>query len=104
LQYAAEELEAVAKILPRHKDLAGSERGRATAQAALGYLARTYLVKEDYQKAAAACKQIMDYGDNTIDPDYQKLFYPSGAESNERAGTDGRCCNAKAGAEHRAGR
>ena len=83
LQYAAEELEAVAKILPRHKDLAGSERGRATAQAALGYLARTYLVKEDYQKAAAACKQIMDYGDNTIDPDYQKLFYPSGAESNE---------------------
>lgn len=28
----------------------------------------------------------------------------SGAKSNERAGTDGRCCNAKAGAEHRSGR
>ncbi|MCM0717160.1 RagB/SusD family nutrient uptake outer membrane protein [Parabacteroides sp. W1-Q-101] len=83
LQYAADELEAVAQILPRHKDLAGSERGRATAQAALGYLARTYMVMENYQKAAAACKQIMDYGDNAIDPDYQKLFYPAGAESSE---------------------
>lgn len=83
LMYAAEELEAVPKILPRHKDLPGSERGRATAQAALGYLARTCLIMEDFPRAAAACKQIMDYGDNAIDPDYQKLFYPSGAESSE---------------------
>lgn len=83
LKYAASELEEVAKILPRHKDLPQSERGRATAQAALGYSARTYLVMEEFEKAQAACKQIIDYGDNTIDPNYQTLFYPSGANSNE---------------------
>lgn len=83
LSYAAEELDAVSKILPRFKDLPGSERGRATAQAALGYLARTYLVMEDFTKAAAACKQIIDWGDNAIDPNYQTLFYPSGAGSSE---------------------
>lgn len=83
LNYAAEELKAVSEILPRHKDLPGSERGRATAQAALGYLARTYLIMEDFEKAAGPCKQIIDWGDNAIDPDYQKLFYPSGAGSSE---------------------
>ena len=40
LKYAADELKAVAGILPRHKDLLSTEQGRATAQAALGYLAR----------------------------------------------------------------
>lgn len=83
LKYAAEELEAVSKILPRQCDLPKSERGRATAQAALTYLARTFLVMENFTQAAAACKQIMDWGDNVIDPEYQKLFYPSGAESRE---------------------
>ena len=83
LQYAAEELTAVSKILPRHKDLPDSERGRATAQAALVYLARTYLVMEDFKNAASACEQIISWGDNKIDPDYQKLFYPAGKESDE---------------------
>lgn len=83
LKYAADELDAISKILPRHKDLPSSELGRATAQAALAYLARTYLVMEDFTNAAAACKQIIDWGDNALDPDYQKLFYPSGEESSE---------------------
>lgn len=83
LQYAADELKAVAQILPRHKDLPGAELGRATAQAALGYLARTYLVMEDFKSAANACEQIISYGDNALDPNYQTLFYPSGETSSE---------------------
>lgn len=83
LQYAADELKAVAQILPRHKDLPGAELGRATAQAALGYLARTYLVMEDFKSAANACEQIINYGDNALDPNYQTLFYPSGETSSE---------------------
>ena len=83
LQYAADELKAVAQILPRHKDLPGTELGRATAQAALGYLARTYLVMEDFRSAANACEQIISYGDNALDPNYQTLFYPSGETSSE---------------------
>ena len=83
LEYAASELDEVSKVLPRQKDLQGSELGRATAQAALAYLARTYMILEDYPKAAQACKQIMDWGDNELEPDYQKLFYPSNRANKE---------------------
>lgn len=83
LQYAIDELKAVSELLPRHKDLPNSERGRATAQAALVYLARTYLVAKDYKNAAATCKQIIDWGDNSLDPDYQKLFYPGSLHNKE---------------------
>lgn len=83
LQYAIDELKDISTILPRYKDLSASERGRATAQAALVYLARTYLVAKDYKGASTACKQIIDWGDNKLDPNYQKLFYPSGATSSE---------------------
>lgn len=83
LEYAAKELDDVSKILPRQKDLPSTELGRATAQAALAYLARTYMVLEDYPKAAQACWQIMEFGDNEIDPDFQKLFYPAGKDSKE---------------------
>ena len=83
MSYAIKELEEVATILPRQKDLVNNELGRATAQAALGYLTRCYMVMEDYANAAKASKQIMDYGDNAIDPDYQKLFMQSGESSSE---------------------
>lgn len=83
LGYAAQELKAVAEILPRHKDLPSSQAGRATAQAALAYLARTYLVLENFQEAAAACEQIIEWGDNQLAADYQSLFYQSGEGSSE---------------------
>lgn len=83
LQYAIDELTTVADILPHHKDLPSSERGRATAQAALVYLARTHLVAHNYKEAAAACKKIIDWGENKLDTDYQKLFYPSAINSPE---------------------
>ncbi len=83
LQYAADELKDVANILPRQKDLPKNELGRATAQAALVYLARTYLIMEDFENAAIACGQIIEWGDNQIDPDYQGLFYQTGEESSE---------------------
>ena len=69
LQYAIDELTEIADILPHHKDLPASERGRATAQAALVYLARTHLVAKNYKEAAAACKKIIDWGDNKLDAD-----------------------------------
>ena len=83
LQYAIDELTEIADILPHHKDLPASERGRATAQAALVYLARTHLIAKNYKEAAAACKKIIDWGDNKLDPDYQKLFYPGAINSSE---------------------
>lgn len=83
LEYAATELEDVATILPRHKNLPSSELGRATAQAALAFLVRTYMVMEEYGKAAQACKQIIDWGDNALESNYQELFYPSNRNNKE---------------------
>lgn len=83
LEYAATELADVATILPRHKDLPGAELGRATAQAALAFLVRIYMVMEEYGKAAQACKQIIDWGDNALESNYQELFYPSNRNNRE---------------------
>ncbi|MDL2255754.1 RagB/SusD family nutrient uptake outer membrane protein [Parabacteroides sp. OttesenSCG-928-K15] len=83
LNYVAKELEEIADQLPRQKDLPGSELGRATAQAALIFLARTHLLAKNYSAAAAACKKIIDWGDNSLHNNYQTLFYPSGKSSAE---------------------
>lgn len=83
LSFIAKELEEIAGILPHQKDLSGSELGRATAQAALVFLTRTHLLQKDYTAAAAACRKIIDWGENSLHPDYQTLFYPAGKSSSE---------------------
>lgn len=83
IKFTIDELTEVAKVLPRHKDLTNSERGRATVQAALVYLARTHLMNNDYRAASEACKQIIDWQDNRLAESYQKLFYPSSMNSSE---------------------
>jgi len=77
------ELIDAAKDLPRYKDLPAAEIGRATTQAALGFLGRLYMVKKDWAKAAATYKQIMDYGDNTLNPNYTEVFNDVGIRSSE---------------------
>lgn len=82
-QYIISELTEIAPLLPRHKDIKPNERGRASRQAALAFLGRTYLGSHDYANAADAFKQIIDFGDNIIDPNYQTIFFPSNQNSNE---------------------
>ena len=82
-QFVSSELAEIAQLLPRHKDIKSSERGRASRQAALAFLGRTYLGNHDYTNAADAFKQIIDLGDNIIDPNYQTIFFPSNQNSNE---------------------
>ena len=82
-KFVVEELTAIAPLLPRHKDIKATERGRASRQAALAFLGRTYLGTNDFAKAAEAFKQIIDLGDNIIDPNYQSIFFPSNHFSNE---------------------
>lgn len=83
LDFVVKELEEVSGQLPRQKDLPASELGRAPAQAALVFLARTHLLTKNYQAAAAACKKIIDWGDNSLHTNYQTLFYPAGKTSAE---------------------
>jgi len=82
-QFVISELTEIAPLLPRHKDISSGEQGRASHQAALAFLGRTYLASHDYEDAADAFKQIIDLGDNIIDPDYQSIFFPSNEKSDE---------------------
>lgn len=82
-KFIINEFTEIATLLPRHKDIKSSERGRASSQAALAFLGRTYLGAHDYVNAASAFKQIIDFGDNIIDPNYQTIFFPSNQNSNE---------------------
>lgn len=82
-KFIVSELTEIATLLPRHKDIKSTERGRASSQAALAFLGRTYLGVHDYVNSAGAFKQIIDFGDNIIDPNYQTIFFPSNKNSNE---------------------
>lgn len=83
LKFISDELTDIAEILPHQKDLLSSELGRAPAQAALVFLARTNLLAKDYTAASAACKKIIDWEENALYPDYQTLFYSTGKTSSE---------------------
>jgi hypothetical protein len=83
IAFVEKEMSDIAEILPRHKDLPTGEKGRASAQAALVFLGRTYLADKQYAKAATTFKQIIDWGDNIIDPDYQSIFLPANENSDE---------------------
>lgn len=81
--FIIKEFTEAAADLPRFKDLKGSETGRASKQASLAFLGRTLLAAKKYSEAAAAYKEIIDLGDNAIDPDYASLFLPSNENSSE---------------------
>lgn len=82
-EWIIKELTEAAAILPRHKEIKSDEHGRASRQAALAFLGRTQLAAKKYADAAATYKQIIDLGDNIIDPDYQSIFLATNENSNE---------------------
>lgn len=83
IEFVITELKEAVNELPRYKDLTNSEIGRASKQAALAFLGRTYLGEKLFNEAAAVYKEIIDYGDNIIDDDYESLFIPSNQNSKE---------------------
>lgn len=83
VQFVISELTAATEALPDFGKLTANEIGRASKQAALGFLGRIYLAEKKYAEASAAYKRIIDKGDNKIDPDYQSLFLPSNENSSE---------------------
>lgn len=82
-KFAETEFIAAAQSLPRYGAMPQSEFGRASKQAALAFLGRLYLAEERWKDAAATYKQIIDFGDNTIDPNYSSLFDGSNENSKE---------------------
>ena len=81
--WISKELQEVADVLPRHKAILASERGRASVQAALAFLGRLQLAEKKYTEAAATYKKIIDYNENIIDPNYQTIFLSSNENSDE---------------------
>lgn len=82
-EFIIKEFTEAADALPRFKNLKASETGRASKQASLAFLGRTLLGAKKFAEAANTYKQIMEMGDNSIDPDYQSLFLPSNENSAE---------------------
>lgn len=81
--FAESEFKSVATLLPKQSALPSTERGRATQQAALAFLGRTYLAEQKWADAAACYKQIIDVNDNIIDPDFEGLFNGTNESSRE---------------------
>lgn len=83
VDFVIAELTAAVNDLPRYADIPSTEIGRASKQAALAFLGRMYLSEKSYTDAAGVYKQIIDFGDNIIDPDYQSLFNTQNEDSPE---------------------
>ncbi len=83
VDFVISELTAAAGGLPRFKDIPSSERGRASKQAALAFLGRIQLAEGYFADAAETYKEIIDFGDNIIDPQYRTLFIEANENSAE---------------------
>lgn len=81
--FAEKEFAEVAAILPRYSLITPAERGRASAQVALAFLGRLDMAEQKWTEAGVVYKQIMDYNDNIIDPDYTSLFNGTNENSKE---------------------
>lgn len=83
VDFIIKEFEELVSFLPRYKDLTSTEIGRASKQAALAFWGRTCLAEKRFQEAATVYKEIIDYGDNIIDSDYETLFVLANQDSKE---------------------
>lgn len=82
-KFVENELIACANELPWQSQLVSSEKGRATKQAALAFLGRLYLAEQQWNDAAHVYDEIINKGDNIIDPNYPSLFNGTNENSNE---------------------
>ncbi|MBE7640579.1 RagB/SusD family nutrient uptake outer membrane protein [Salegentibacter sp. BLCTC] len=83
MQFVINELQLAAKSLPSQANLEASEVGRFTKQAALGFLGRALLAEEKFEMAGETYKEIIDMGENIIDPNYESLFEIENENSQE---------------------
>lgn len=73
-EFVTAELVAAIQDLPSFAAITGNDRGRASKQAALAYLARLQLAQKKYSEAAASYKRIIDMAENAIAASYPNLF------------------------------
>jgi hypothetical protein len=75
-------LEAI-NVLPEKSKYASADLGRVTKGAARGILAKLYMVKQDFAKAAEQCEAIINSGEYALLPRYSDIFLPTGENGTE---------------------
>ncbi len=82
LSWCMMEFKEAAADLPRFKDISNNQTGRACKQAALAFLGRTCMLMQNWAGGAAAYKEIIGYGDNSVHASYKELFCPDSGVGN----------------------
>lgn len=77
------DLEAAAESLPKRSGYAAADMGRATSGAAKGMLAKVYLTRKDFVKAAQLADEVITSGEYALYPRYDEIFTRAGENSRE---------------------
>ena len=77
LDWIVVELKSAADNLMSFGSIGASDKGRATKQAALAFLGRTYLLMGDWDNGSAIYKEIIDLNENELHNNYSELFLPA---------------------------
>ncbi|GHE32803.1 RagB/SusD family nutrient uptake outer membrane protein [Sphingobacterium griseoflavum] len=83
VDFVITELQESAAALPLHAALPAAQRGRVTRQAAWAFLGRMLLAERRFGEAAAVYSNIIQAGENRIDPNYSSLFNGTNESSSE---------------------
>jgi hypothetical protein len=70
-------------VLPEKSEYASADLGRATKGAARGMLAKLYMVKHDFAKAAEQCEAVITSGEYQLMTRYGDNFLPTGENGPE---------------------
>jgi tetratricopeptide (TPR) repeat protein len=83
LAFVEAEFKLALEALPKQNTMPGSERGRASQQAILAFLGRTYLAQKRWEDASVVYKELIDMNENIIDPNFESLFNGTNEASKE---------------------
>jgi starch-binding outer membrane protein, SusD/RagB family len=72
------DLKAAIQVLPKKSKYAAADLGRATQGAALGFLAKLYMLKKDFVKAEETCLELINSNEYSLQASYKDIFLPGG--------------------------
>ncbi|SFB31783.1 RagB/SusD family nutrient uptake outer membrane protein [Algoriphagus aquimarinus] len=81
--FVMKEFGEIVDYLPSHAGLPSAQRGRVTQQTVLAFTGRLQLSEKKFSEAAKTYAEIIEMGENIIDPDYAGLFLKTNENSDE---------------------
>lgn len=81
--FVLKEFDEIVDFLPSHSELPSAQRGRVTQQTVLAFKGRLQLSEKKFSEAANTYAEIIEMGENIIDPDYAGLFLNTNENSDE---------------------